>query len=96
MAIYVVKVNPSKGTVTVADAKLASDDFTVLGEDATTSSGERPTKIGWFRLTEFFSDKQEDLIAKFSAGTDVSNDIKFGDKVDKSDSDSLLYFVEAS
>ena len=96
MAIYVVKVNPSKGTVTVADAKLASDDFTVLGESATTSSGERPTKIGWFRLTEFFSDKQEDLIAKFSAGTDVSNDIKFGDKVDKSDSDSLLYFVEAS
>ena len=96
MAIYVVKVNPSKGTVTVADAKLASDDFTVLGENATTSSGERPTKIGWFRLTDFFSDKKEDLIAKFSAGTDVSKDIKFGDKVDKSDSDSLLYFVEAS
>ena len=96
MAIYVVKVNPSKGTVTVADAKLSSDDFTVLGENATTSSGERPTKIGWFRLTDFFSDKKEDLIAKFSAGTDVSKDIKFGDKVDKSDSDSLLYFVEAS
>lgn len=95
MAIYVVKVNPSKGTVTVADAKLASDDFTVLGEDATTSSGERPTKIGWFRLTEFFTDKQEELIAKFSAGTDVSKDIKFGDKVDKKDADSLLYFVEA-
>tara|TARA_R100001510_G_C7645160_1_gene202547 strand:- start:1230 stop:1520 length:291 start_codon:yes stop_codon:yes gene_type:complete len=96
MAIYVVKVNHSKGTVTVADAKLASDDFTVLGEDATTSSGERPTKIGWFRLTDFFSDKKEGLIAKFSAGTDVSKDIKFGDKVDKSDSDSLLYFVEAN
>ena len=96
MAIYVVKVNPSKGTVTVADAKLASDDFTVLGENATTSSGERPTKIGWFRLTDFFTDKQEELLTKFSAGTDVSKDIKFGDKVDKSDSDSLLYFVEAS
>ena len=75
MAIYVVKINPNKGTVTVADAKLASDNFTVLGEEATTSSGERPTK--------------------FSAGTEVSKDIKFGDKVDKSDSDSLLYFVEA-
>ena len=96
MAIYVVKVNPNKGTVTVADAKLTSDDFTVLGEDATTSSGERPTKIGWFRLTDFFTDKQEELITKFSAGTDVSKDIKFGDKVDKDDADSLLYFVGAS
>ena len=95
-SIFVVKVNPSKGTVTVADAKLSSDDFTVLGENATTSSGERPTKIGWFRLTDFFTDKQEELITKFSAGTDVSKDIKFGDKVDKSDSDSLLYFVEAA
>tara|TARA_A200000159_G_C7003187_1_gene206576 strand:- start:107 stop:397 length:291 start_codon:yes stop_codon:yes gene_type:complete len=96
MAIYVVKVNPNKGTVTVADAKLTSDDFTVLGEDATTSSGERPTKIGWFRLTDFFTDKQEELITKFSAGTDVSKDIKFGDKLDKDDVDSLLYFVEAA
>ena len=96
MAIYVVKVNPNKGTVTVADAKLSSDDFTVLGESATTSSGERPTKIGWFRLTDFFTDKQEELITKFSAGTDVSKDIKFGDKLDKDDVDSLLYFVEAA
>ena len=95
MAIYVVKVNPGKGTVTVADAKLSSDDFTVLGESATTSSGERPTKIGWFRLTDFFTDKQEELITKFSAGTEVTKDIKFGDKVDKDDVDSLLYFVEA-
>ena len=96
MAIYVVKVNPGKGTVTVADAKLNTDDFTVLGEAATTSSGEKPTKIGWFRLTDFFTDKQEELLTKFSAGTDVSNDIKFGDKVDKTDADSLLYFVNAS
>ena len=96
MAIYVVKVNQEKGTVTVADVQLASDDFTVLGEDATTSSGERPTKIGWFRLTDFFTDKQEELITKFSAGTDVSKDIKFGDKLDKDDVDSLLYFVEAA
>ena len=80
----------------MADAKLSSDDFTVLGESATTSSGERPTKIGWFRLTDFFTDKQEELITKFSAGTDVSKDIKFGDKVDKDDADSLLYFVNAS
>tara|TARA_B110000908_G_C9871946_1_gene278738 strand:- start:23 stop:313 length:291 start_codon:yes stop_codon:yes gene_type:complete len=95
MAIYVVKINPNKGTVTVADAKLASDNFTVLGEEATTSSGERPTKIGWFKLAEYFTDKQEELHTKFSAGTEVSKDIKFGDKVDKDDSDSLLYFVEA-
>ena len=32
MAIYVVKVNQEKGTVTVADVQLATDDFTVLGE----------------------------------------------------------------
>ena len=94
MAIYVVKVNQEKGTVTVADAQLASDDFTVLGEDATTSSGERPTKIGWFRLTDFFGDRQEEIRAKFSAGTEVSADIKFGDKVDKSDDKSLLYYVQ--
>ena len=94
MAIFVVKVNPGKGTVTVADAKLTSEDFTVLGEEATTSSGERPTKIGWFRLTEFFGDRQEELRAKFSAGTEVSKDIKFGDKVDESDAKSLLYYVQ--
>jgi len=95
MAIYVVKVNQEKGTVTVADVQLATDDFTVLGEDATTSSGEKPTKIGWFRLTEFFAKKEEHL-RKFRSGTEVTADIKFGDKVDKSDVDSLLYFVEAA
>jgi hypothetical protein len=94
MAIYVVKVNQEKGTVTVADVQLASDDFTVLGEDATTSSGERPTKIGWFKLTEFFARKEKHL-KKFRPGTEVTKDIKFGDKVDKDDVDSLLYFVEA-
>ena len=71
MAIYVVKVNQEKGTVTVADVQLASDDLTVLGEDATTSSGERPTKIGWFKLTEFFARKDKHL-KKFRPGTEVT------------------------
>ena len=79
--MFVVKINPEKGTVTVCDVPLTTKAFDVDGFAASTSSGEKPNKFGWFRLLDFHKLK-DDIIAHFNMGKDCSKFIEFGPATD--------------
>ena len=88
--MFVVKINPEKGTVTVCDVPLTTKAFDVDGFAASTSSGEKPNKFGWFRLLDFH--KLEDkIIAHFNMGKDCSKFIEFGEATDV---EKQLYIVK--
>tara|TARA_R110002020_G_scaffold372969_2_gene584398 strand:- start:271 stop:558 length:288 start_codon:yes stop_codon:yes gene_type:complete len=79
--IFIVKLNHIKGTCVVADKPLSSKEFKVLGEQVSNSSGATPTKMGWFRFTNW-STNQEVIVAKFKANTDISTDVVWGEPID--------------
>ena len=88
--MFVVKINPEKGTVTVCDVHLTTKAFDVDGYAASTNSGEEPNKFGWFRLLDFHK-LEAKIIEHFKLGKDLSKDIECGECTDI---ENKLYLVK--
>tara|TARA_R100001230_G_C5651559_1_gene156672 strand:+ start:368 stop:787 length:420 start_codon:yes stop_codon:yes gene_type:complete len=82
--LYVTKINWTKGTIVVADVPLTSKEFEVNGFKATTSNGQSPTKMGWFKLVDFNEDIFDAIKEAFKLGTPCQG-IKFGKAVEGSE-----------
>ena len=88
--MFVVKINPEKGTVTVCDVPLTTEAFEVDGYAASTSSGETPNKFGWFRLLDFHKLKDK-IVEHFKLGKNLDKFIEFGEA---SDEELKLFLVK--